>query len=152
MNKLHHYRIYIPMLDLSKMQSLSSDEQIEFTKQIMLMLDNWGVSHENKILLLALPSEFKTRMVRRFYIDRPLPITEQVMQRLDHLMGIADAMRTSYPLNAQMTAYWLNKKNHRFEDKTPLDYMLQGGTKNVIAIRAHLDCAWDWKQDDLNEK
>ena len=140
------------MLDLSKLQSLTNEEKIEFTKQIMAMLDNWGVSHENKILLLALPDEVKTRMVRRFYIDRPLPITSQVMQRLDHLMGIADAIRTSYPLNAQMASFWLNKKNHRFENQTPLDYMLQGGIENVVAIRAHLDCAWDWKQDELNDE
>lgn len=115
------------------------------------MLDNWGVSHENKILLLDLPSEIKTRVVRRFYIDRPLPDDSQVSQRIEHLLGIADAIRTSYPLNGQMAAFWLNKKNQRFENKTPLEFMLEGGTENVIAIRAHLDCAWDWKQDEQNE-
>lgn len=114
------------------------------------MLDNWGVSHENKCLLLDLPPEIKTRAVRRFYIDRPLPDNAKVNKRLEHLMGIADAIRTSYPLNGQMAAFWLNKKNDRFENKTPLEFMLQGGTENVVAIRAHLDCAWDWKQDDAN--
>lgn len=133
------------------LQSLTNDEKIEFTKNIMAMLDNWGVSHENKILLLDLPAEIKTRVVRRFYIDRPLPDDSQVSQRIEHLMGIADAIRTSYPLNGQMAAFWLNKKNQRFENKTPLEFMLEGGTENVIAIRAHLDCAWDWKQDELNE-
>ena len=115
------------------------------------MLDNWGVSHENKILLLDLPPEIKTRGVRRFYIDRPLPDDAQVGERIEHLLGIADAIRTSYPLNGQMAAFWLNKKNQRFDDKTPLEYMLEGGTENVIAIRAHLDCAWDWQQDESGE-
>ena len=133
------------------LQSLSIDQKIEFTKNIMAMLDNWGVSHENKILLLDLPAEIKPRVVRRFYIDRPLPDDSQVSQRIEHLLGIADAIRTSYPLNGQMAAFWLNKKNQRFENKTPLEFMLEGGTENVIAIRAHLDCAWDWKQDELNE-
>ena len=126
--------------------------KIEFTKSIMAMLDNWGVSHENKILLLDLPPEIRTRAVRRFYIDKPLPETGEVLQRLDHLLGIADAIRTSFPLNGQMAAFWLNKKNNRFDDMTPLDFMLQGGTENVIAIRAHLDCAWDWKQDETEER
>lgn len=140
------------MINLSDLQSLSGDEKIEFTKNIMAMLDNWGVSHENKIRLLNLPPEIKTRAVRRFYIDKPLPESHQVLQRLDHLLGIADAIRTSFPLNSQMAAFWLNKRNHRFENMTPLDFMLQGGTENVITIRAHLDCAWDWTQDGLNEK
>lgn len=140
------------MFNLSKLQALSSEQKIEFTKSIMAMLDNWGVSHENKILLLDLPPEIRARAVRRFYIDKPLPETGEVLQRLDHLLGIADAIRTSFPLNGQMAAFWLNKKNNRFDDMTPLDFMLQGGTENVIAIRAHLDCAWDWKQDETEER
>ena len=140
------------MFNLSKLQTFSSEQKIEFTKSIMAMLDNWGVSHENKILLLDLPPEIRTRAVRRFYIDKPLPETGEVLQRLDHLLVIADAIRTSFPLNGQMAAFWLNKKNNRFDDMTPLDFMLQGGTENVIAIRAHLDCAWDWKQDETEER
>lgn len=134
------------------LESLTADQKIEFTKMVMAMLDNWGVSHENKCLLLDLPSEIKTRAVRRFYIDRPLPDDAKVNKRLEHLMGIADAIRTSYPLNGQMAAFWLNKKNDRFENKTPLEFMLQGGTENVVAIRAHLDCAWDWVQDEASNK
>lgn len=130
------------------LQSLTHEEKILLTKKVMTMLDDWGVSHENKILLLDLPPEIKTRNMRRFYIDRPLPENKQVIQRLEHLLGIADAIRTSYPRNGEMAAFWLNKKNQRFENKTPLDFMLQGGTQQVIAIRAHLDCAWDWNEDD----
>ena len=139
------------MLNVSHIKTFSSEQKIEFAKGIMEMLDNWGVSHENKISLLDLPPEIKTRSIRRFYIDRPLPETSEVIQRLDHLLGILDAIQTSFPRNEQMVSFWLNKKNQRFDNKTPLDYMLQGGTTNVIAIRAHLDCAWDWEQDKLNE-
>lgn len=116
------------------------------------MLDDWGVSHENKIVLLDLPAEVRTRSVRRFYIDKPLPDNRKVEQRIEHLLGIADAIRTSYPRNGQMAAFWLNKKNQRFENKTPLDFMIEGGTRNVMVIRAHLDCAWDWDQDKKQEE
>jgi len=133
----------------SMLQTLTHEEKIALTKNVMSMLDNWGVSHENKLLLLDLPPEIKTRNVRRFYIDRPFPENIQVIQRLEHLLGIADAIRTSYPRNSQMASFWLNKRNQRFDNKSPLEFMLEGGTENVIAIRAHLDCAWDWKQDDL---
>jgi len=117
----------------------------------MEMLDNWGVSHENKLRLLDMPPDIKVRAVRRFYIDRPFPDSKQMFERLDHLLGIADAIRTSYPLNEQMASFWLNKKNSRFENKSPLEFMIEGGTVNIIQVRAHLDCAWDWKQDTLNE-
>ncbi|WP_455221909.1 antitoxin Xre/MbcA/ParS toxin-binding domain-containing protein [Kaarinaea lacus] len=126
------------------LENLSHEQKIELTHLIMQMLDEWGVSHSDKITLLALPSRIRIRMVRRFYENEALPDEVAVFERIDHLLGIADALRTSFPLNGHMAAFWLNQKNHRFENKTPLDYMLEGGLENVVAVRAHLDCAWDW--------
>jgi hypothetical protein len=130
------------------LRSVTSEQDIEFAQMIMTMLDDWGVGHDDKILLLDFPPDVKVRGMRRFYIDRALPNSSQVSSRIDHLLGIADAIRTSYPLNEKMAHFWLNKKNHRFENLTPLEFMLHGGTRNVISVRTHLDCAWDWNQDD----
>ena len=117
---------------------------------ILSMLDDWGVAHRDKLILLALPTSVKVRAIRKYYIDEPFPDNAEVFERIDHLMGIADALRTSFPLNYQMTAFWLNNKNQRFNDQTPLEFMLEGGISNVIAVRSHLDCAWDWNQDKSN--
>lgn len=128
------------------LEQLSYEQKIELTHMIMTMLDDWGVSHKDKLNLLALPNHIRSRAIRRFYDDEPLPDDPNVAERIDHLIGIADALRTSYPLNSHMVSFWLNQKNHRFENLTPLAYMLQGGLQNVVAVRAHLDCAWDWHQ------
>ena len=130
--------------DLQMLDNLSNEQKIELTHLIMNMLDEWGVSHSDKITLLALPSQIRTRAMRRFYDNEALPDDDAVFERIDHLLGIADALRTSFPLNGHMAAFWLNQKNHRFENKTPLNFMLEGGLDNVVAVRAHLDCAWDW--------
>ena len=126
------------------LEQLSLEQKIELTHMIMTMLDDWGVSHKDKLNLLALPSHIRSRAVRRFYDNEPLPDDPNVFERIDHLLGIADALRTSYPLNSYMVSFWLNQKNQRFENLTPLAFMLQGGLENVVAVRAHLDCAWDW--------
>ncbi|MEJ2180509.1 MAG: DUF2384 domain-containing protein [Gammaproteobacteria bacterium] len=128
------------------LENLSHAQKVELTQLIMTMLDEWGVNHKDKLNLLALPDHIRSRAIRRFYEAEPLPDDPEVFERVDHLLGIADALRTSYPLNGHMVAFWLNQKNHRFENLTPLSYMLQGGLKNVVAVRAHLDCAWDWHQ------
>jgi len=132
---------------MSIFKDLSDEQKLELTQSIMVMLDEWGLSHHKKMVLLDLPSDIKLRTMRRFYQDVPLPEQSQVLERIDHLMGIADALRTSFPLNSQMTTFWLNKINPRFNNQTPLDYMLEGGINHVVAIRTHLDCAWDWNQD-----
>jgi len=129
---------------LDMLNSLTHEQKIELTHLIMQMLDEWGVGHSDKINLLALPGNVRVRMMRRYYENEVLPDEAAVFERIDHLLGIADALRTSFPLNGHMAAFWLNQKNHRFENKTPLDYMLEGGLENVVAVRAHLDCAWDW--------
>jgi hypothetical protein len=132
------------------LENLSTEQKIEFTQMVMEMLDDWGVSHSDKLILLALPDSVKVRAVRKYYSGEPLPENTQVFERIDHLMGIADALRTSFPLNYQMAAFWLNRKNQRFNNQTPLEFMLQGGLNSVVAVRTHLDCAWDWNQDQTD--
>jgi len=133
---------------MSIFKDLSREQKLELTQTIMVMLDDWGLSNHKKMVLLDLPTDIKIRTMRRFYEDVPFPEHTHVLERVDHLLGIADALRTSFPLNSQMTSFWLNKTNPRFNNQTPLDYMLDGGINNVVAIRTHLDCAWDWRQDN----
>lgn len=128
------------------LKKLSREQKVELTQLVMTMLDDWGVSHKDKLNLLDLPEHIRSRAIRRFYEDEPLPDDPKVFERIDHLLGIADALRTSYPLNGHMVSFWLNQKNQRFENLTPLVYMLQSGLRGVVAVRAHLDCAWDWHQ------
>jgi hypothetical protein len=132
------------------LEKLTRQQKIELTHLIMTMLDDWGVSNRDKVTLLSLNGQVKSRAMGRFYQDEPLPDDPVVFERIEHLLGIADALRTSFPLNGYMTAYWLNQKNHRFENMTPLNYMLEGGDENVIAVRAHLDCGWDWHRKESN--
>jgi hypothetical protein len=128
------------------LENLTREQKIKLTHLIMRMLDDWGVSHSDKFILLALPSRIRVRSMRRFYDDEALPDDAAVLERIDHLLGIADALRTSFPLNGHMASFWLNQKNHRFGNKTPLAYMIEGGLQNVEVVRAHLDCAWDWQR------
>ena len=132
------------------LEKLTREEKIELTLLIMNMLDEWGVSNQNKVTLLSLNGIVKSRAIGRYYNGEPLPDEPAVFERIDHLLGIADALRTSYPLNGYMAAYWLNQKNNRFDNMTPLNYMLDGDGQNVIAVRAHLDCGWDWNRNESN--
>jgi len=135
---------------MESLRNLTLEQRLDLTQAIMSLLDDWGVSHKDKLILLDLPDNIKARAMRRFYQDDPFPEHDQVLERLDHLLGIADALHTSFPLNSQMAGFWLNKVNPRFNNQTPLNFMLSGGLSHIVTIRAHLDCAWDWQQDNVN--
>ena len=98
----------------------------------------------DKVTLLGLPPETQPRVLRRYYENTALPNSPEINERIDHLLGIADALRTSNPCNAAAGSIWLHSVNHRFENRTPLDAMIQDGMGGLLAVRTHLDCAYDW--------
>ena len=133
------------------MQDLSYEDRVKLARVIMNILDSWGVSSEGKIFLLSLPDGTRTRSLHRYYNDTPLPDEPQVVERIDHILGIAKALRTTYPTNPKMGHFWLNTRNNRFKNQTPLSHMLDDGVSGMKSVRVHLDCAYDWdtEQEDF---
>jgi len=125
-------------------EKMNLEDRVTVTRAIISMLDGWGVSAANQVALLALPEGTRPGAIRQFRQSTPFPEDAGVMERIEHLVGIADALRTSYPHNAHMGSIWMNKINHRFDNRTPLRAMLEDGLGGVIAVRTHLDCAYDW--------
>ena len=127
---------------------MTYSERIELTRAIVMLLDDWGIKPADQITLLALPRDTRPRTMRSYREHIPFPDDPSIYERIKHLIGIADALRTSYPLNARMGASWMSQANYRFEERTPLVVMLEDGLMGLIAVRVHLDCAFDWREDD----
>lgn len=126
------------------MYKLNLEDRVTLTRAIVSLLDSWGVTAADQVGLLALPEGTRPGAIRQFRQSTPFPESARVMERIEHLVGIADALRTSYPHNAHMGSIWMNKVNHRFDDRTPLAAMIEDGLSGIIAVRTHLDCAYDW--------
>ena len=126
------------------MEKMNLEDRVTVTRAIISMLDSWGVSAANQVALLALPKGTRPGAIRQFRQSTPFPEDAGVMERIEHLVGIADALRTSYPRNAHMSSIWMNRINHRFDNRTPLAAMLEDGLDGIMAVRTHLDCAYDW--------
>jgi len=129
------------------MSGFSHEERVTLTQLVLTVLDDWDVSLADQITLLALPGTTRSRSMRRYHQGEPLPDEPAVWQRMQHLMGIVDALRTSYPLNNAGGGLWMRRRNPRFNDRTPLATMLEDGDEGVLAVRIHLDCAYDWHID-----
>ena len=126
------------------MEKLNLEDRVALTRSLIELLDGWAVSAANQVTLLALPEGTRPGAIRQFRQGTPFPEDERVMERIEHLVGIADALRTSYPHNAHMGAIWMRKVNHRFENRMPLAAMIEDGLGAIIAVRTHLDCSYDW--------
>jgi len=131
------------MLDLN-LRTLGDEERVALSRTIVELLNRWGVQSEDQVTLLGLPADTKPRALRRYYENTPLPNSPEINERIDHLLGIADALRTSNPCSATADVIWLHAINHRFDNRTPLDAMIRDGLGGLLAVRTHLDCAYDW--------
>lgn len=125
-------------------KSLNQEERAALARGIMSILDKWGLSAGDQVRLLNLPDKTPTRMLRRYRDDTPLPDTREVNERVEHIIGIADALRTSYPHNPSMGLVWMKQKNKRFKRRAPVIVMVEDGLDGIVAVRSHLDCSFDW--------
>ena len=95
------------------MASMSEEERLELTRGILNMLDDWEIEAKDQLALLGL-NDVPSREVKRLGNSRPLPDEPEVMQRVEHLICIADALRTTYPFSQRMGRLWMHKPNRKF--------------------------------------
>lgn len=126
------------------MLGLSEERQIIMTQKVMQSLDEWGLSATEQVSVLDLPDGTRTRKLRAYHEDTPFPDHPDVEYRVIRLLGIIDALRTSYPKNPTMGGRWMKMPHRRFQNRTPLQTMLEDGGNGVTAVLAELDCSYAW--------
>jgi hypothetical protein len=128
------------------MQGLTVEEKTELTKMIMNLLDSWEINGEGIMNILSLPRGTRVRALRRYRDDTPFPDDVNTDTRIEHLVGIAEALYTTFPRNAHMRAQWMNQPHKRFNGKSPVSIMIEDGLNGIINVRAQLDCTFAWRQ------
>lgn len=126
------------------MLGLSHEKQILLTQKVMQSLDDWGLSATEQLDVLNLPKEIRGRKLRAYHENTPFPNDPDVEYRVVRLLGIIDALRTSYPKNPMMGGRWMKTPHRRFSNRTPLQIMLEDGNNGVTAVLAELDCTYAW--------
>lgn len=128
----------------SAFPNMNHDECVSLTRTIMSILDGWGLNGESIMAVLAIPKGIPLRALRRYRENTPFPNDAGVYERIEHIIGIADALRTTYPHNPPMGVLWLQQSNKRFADCPPLQVIVENGLKGLLEVRQHLDCSYDW--------
>ena len=126
------------------MSFTSPKNQVEITRQIMRILDEWELSGKDIIKLLGLPNKIRLRNLDRFRDGEAFPESQTTFERIEHIAGIADALRTSFPRNAHMGILWMHTPHRRFQNQPPLTLLSEQGLKGLRMVRSELDCAFSW--------
>ena len=123
---------------------LTEEEKGSLAREVMTILDGWGLTAEQQLLMLSLPDNVPGRALRRYRDGSPFPENEKVSERIEHIMGIAEALRTTYPHNTSMSNLWIKRTNKHFTTRPPLVIVIEDGLNGLLRVRSHLDCTFDW--------
>ncbi len=124
---------------------LSEERQILLTQKIMSNLDEWGLCAADQLVVLNLPEDTRSRKLRTFHENTPLPKDDNVEFRALRLLGIIDALRTTYPKNQTMGARWMKAPHRRFQNRPPLQLLVEDGNTGINTVLAELDCTYAWE-------
>lgn len=126
----------------------TQEKMLLITGRVINYLDQWKLSEAEIINILGVP-EIKPRHLSHYRKgEKALPQTQEVYQRIDHIVGIADALRTTYPFSDKMRLLWLRKPHRRFKKQTPLSVILDEGINGLMRVRVEVDCAYGWAIGD----
>ncbi|HMT92830.1 antitoxin Xre/MbcA/ParS toxin-binding domain-containing protein [uncultured Thiothrix sp.] len=108
-------------------------------------LVQWELSPEHMALILGLPAEIKARHLSAYLRgERALPESLDLADRLDHILGISEALATTFPFSAQMRSVWLRRPHRRFQGRSPIVVMLEEGVEGLQKVRMDVDCAYSY--------
>jgi uncharacterized protein (DUF2384 family) len=137
---------------LNEYKTMPTEKRLAVSKIVFNVLRGWSITEIDQINLLGFPKKTKPRVLQRYERDMPLPDDEETIERITHILEIAEALRTSYPRNYSMGTKWLKAPHRRFNQRTPIQVMLEEGVNGLIAVRADLDCAYAWSLTEPNQK
>ncbi len=124
--------------------NLSLEDRQALTRAIINLLDSWGIPDRDQVQMLCLPEGTPVRAIRQYRHDKPFPDDPALLERVEHIVGIADALRTTYPSNPAMGPIWIRRRVRRLRGRTPLSIMLEDGLNGLVQVRSHLDCSYAW--------
>lgn len=127
--------------------STQDDHNIEITQAVMHALDDWKLDGEHILSIMALPEKVKVRHLSQYRNSCAFPDTPEVNERLRHILGIIDALATSYPTNPRMSLFWMTRNSKKFQNRAPVQVIIEDNLEGLITIRKHLDCSYDWFGD-----
>ena len=126
------------------MTDYTDEEFIYITKTVMNVLEVWNLTTEQTVIVLGLSRQTTKGQLDKYRTLKAFPRDELIIKRLSHIIGISDALRTTFPRNINMSEKWLKTQHRRFDNETPLSIILDEGINGLCKVRSELDCTFAW--------
>ena len=127
---------------------MEENSRVQLTAQCLRLLSAWNARFDSLATILGFPEKTRSREIRRYTEGYAFPDDEQILARAKHVVYLGEALRTSYPANPRMAAFWMHQPQKRFNGRTPMQRIEDGDDNALVAVITLVDCAYAW---DLNQ-
>lgn len=92
----------------------------------------WDLSRNQQVALLGYPGDLITG--QRILNGQLIPQSPDQKDRVTYIVGISLGLGTLFEENIEAEINWLNQPRAKLDNKSPLDYMLEGHMTNLLTI------------------
>ncbi len=123
---------------------LNEEQRGQLARQVINILEEWGLNNEQQFVLLGLPEGSKPRHLSRLRQGNPLPNDAHTLDCAKHIIGIHHSLHVVFPLNPKMAPFWLRNRNRALK-RPPLAIMIEEGLPGMHRVWRSLDCTLNWE-------
>ncbi len=123
---------------------MDQQRRVQLAQTVMGVLHGWNVSPDAQCVLLGLPEGTKARKLNQLRTGTAFPENDAMLLRAHYILSIQNAVESMYPHNTEVGNFWVTTPNAFFNERTPLDVMLDRGVDGMETVVAHLNGTGDW--------
>lgn len=129
---------------MGTVHDIDQQRRADLIQTVLGVLDDWHVEPSDQAQLLGLPEGTGRRALQHYRQGKALQDEERVMIRCSRLLTIQNAVRTMHPQSVDMANYWPTTANPFFNDRSPVQMMLEHDLDGMDRIVRHLNGHGEW--------
>jgi len=127
-----------------KFDQLNDQNKLQLTYKLSQIIEHWNLSDKEQIALLCMAKSIKARYLYLYKRgQKSFDFSENSFHRAEIIVGIYNALSTTYPTNSEYASIWLKRPARKFKHKAPLEIMLSGEV-GMNRVWNFLDCTQSW--------
>lgn len=122
---------------------MSQQERARLTHAVLMAMHRWDLDREVQLALIGLPEGTRPRVLKRFQDGEPLPPDGRILERVQYLLQIEQALTSLFPHNPVLGNLWVTTPSPSFGGRSPVEMMLAEGVPAMKELLDQLDgTAW----------
>ena len=109
-------------------------------KLVINLFDRWGLDTAQQLKLLGMSPSSRAAL-SRYRRGQPLPDGRDLRDRVGLLLAVHKALGLLYPHNPNLKYGWVKRRNQAFDNKRPLEVMIEQGITGLARVARYLDYA-----------